>query len=155
MGFACLTGLTSGAGFAKDIELMRKKSKWCRSPKKRFFCLVTKQEKGYFDQIWEAWVHPLERIIQHGVTLAWMEYDMKTLVAAATGLLVLGGCGAVESTVEKVQSPTSKKKVSNCQDEKETSKDSLISEREAELMAKAKTGFGERNADLCAHSFTG
>ena len=75
---------------------------------------------------------------------------MKTLVAAATGLLALGGCGAVQSTAEKVQSPSSKKKVSDC-DSKANSEENVASKRESALMASAQMGFGERNFDLCIH----
>jgi hypothetical protein len=77
---------------------------------------------------------------------------MKHQITMLTGLLTLVGCGSIESPLENVETSKSKKDSSNCAN---STKDANgpISAFEEELMTKAQGGFGERNTDLCYHSF--
>jgi hypothetical protein len=79
---------------------------------------------------------------------------MKPQITMVTGLLALVGCGTIESPLKKIDTSTSKKDSSNCAT-KTMDADGPISSFEAELMAKANSGFGERNNDLCSHQFEG
>ncbi len=79
---------------------------------------------------------------------------MKTQLLVLSGLLAIVGCGNLESPTKKLDlSPPKKSKKQTACDLEGSADQFPISDLEAELMAKASSGFGERNADLCSHRF--